>query len=1409
MYETVRVAGLGPKSMKIGRIGFMALAVAGLFTLQGRAASTFGNYHTMGVILNKVKVSNVGQIRLYQMVGGVSNRLVDPVQVGATTNFVASVFNLVPGSNYQFKAEYYGTSAQYLTNETFSGSTRVEMNVLPAPVKEIHVAITGNDGNAGTAAAPKRTIGAALQLVKAGYHVVVHGGTYYEGDLEVPDVGTSSNPLVIRAAAGETPVMDGSDASMFSSGWTSTGTPGYYYRAFSGQADLLCFRNRVTGQTFRAYPVATMAEMNGRYINNGGEITSFSENNITAAYNCSGTRLTIYCPQFTPGGNVEMRVPNRSDGFYSLDTGSPWVVYDGLTFQFYPGKGVYFYNSSDVTVRNCTFQYVTVPVGIKMYSSRVLVENSRFIDDSVRWGFLPKSYYPYGWLETGCVYVHQPYEGRGLVVRGNYIDGIFDGAHICPSEPSDSMLAPTSETDFYSNTVARVLDDLIEVDGLARNVRIFRNTMGNFLTGVSIAQAVDGPTYILYNTLINAGNSSAASINGFGGFPIKSNGGTDWGDTGWVYIYHNTAWTSVPDTDAFRVQYAVWRKIFFANNIWCGTGRGWNIWHPPLSPTDMTNDIVYQESGPFLEYNYANYDTWDEAVAVLPLLAGTMATNPLLINPANSNFNLNALSPARDGGVLIPGINDRSFLGAAPDIGAREFVEDQLDVTLNTQPSRLALVADGATNTTPWTLACDRNSRHVLSALTPQPAGDGGRYAFTGWTDAVSTVTRTIVVAQATGYSAVFAKQYHLSTVCQPFNAGTVTPDDGNWLVAGITQTVVAAAEPGWRFDHWTGDLSGTNATQSLVLATNVAVTAVFAADGHETAVATQPAGLTAMVDGSAYSNAMVFSWAEGSIHTVAVVQAVQPIATGTRGVFASWDGRAESMLVVTARAPQALTAFFNTEYLLSPAVNPSGSGTVTPSTDQWCVAGGRYIISAEPALRARFLSWGGDVSGITPALALIVDRPLTVTANFQAPAPLWYVDQDAVAGGNDGLSWSNAFLTVSAALQAAQRGDEVWIAQGVYRSAPADNGFVMKTNVTLYGGFGGTELTVEERDIHAHPVVLSGDVLGDDIPGIFTTNRSDNAGHTIWGARGSVLDGLTISGGHAHRSDSDWDPPNFGGGLYAYDTRVVARDCLFTDNSASLGGGALFWQTNSTDSQLVRCVFRGNQSISFATANKEERGGGLVVGRSVARFTMDSCVFEDNGCNSEGGGAALMARWPKPYSELGTVVMSNCLFIGNHSITNGGGIFLQRNLQFTAVNCVFKDNLSQIGGGVDNSVGSNTAVFVNCVMWGNQAVTGSVVAGAAQIGNSIVEGGFDGTNIITVAPVFKNASDPAGPDGIYGTMDDGLQLMPGSPGLDAGVQVGYLMYDMLGVLRPQGGAPDTGAYEMVPALPGLLYILE
>jgi hypothetical protein len=71
------------------------------------------------------------------------------------------------------------------------------------------VATTGSDANPGTEAAPWRTIGHALAALTAGDTLVVHGGTYVEHVAVSLHAGTSSAPVIVRAASGERPVVKG------------------------------------------------------------------------------------------------------------------------------------------------------------------------------------------------------------------------------------------------------------------------------------------------------------------------------------------------------------------------------------------------------------------------------------------------------------------------------------------------------------------------------------------------------------------------------------------------------------------------------------------------------------------------------------------------------------------------------------------------------------------------------------------------------------------------------------------------------------------------------------------------------------------------------------------------------------------------------------------------------------------------------------------------------------------------------------------------------------------------------------------------------------------------------------------------------------------------------------------------
>ena len=169
------------------------------------------------------------------------------------------------------------------------------------------------------------------------------------------------------------------------------------------------------------------------------------------------------------------------------------------------------------------------------------------------------------------------------------------------------------------------------------------------------------------------GNSSASRLPPrFEGYPVKTNGGTRYGTTGWVFFFHNTCHTSVPNTGAFRVQEAQWRKLTLANNIWQGTRDGFVFWRDRISPISMNKDLLHVKTGVLAKVRKTGYVTLSQAMQRLPFLRGVQIGDPRFRDPGQGDFRLQAGSPAIDAGVMIPGVNGLRFLGKAPDVGALE-----------------------------------------------------------------------------------------------------------------------------------------------------------------------------------------------------------------------------------------------------------------------------------------------------------------------------------------------------------------------------------------------------------------------------------------------------------------------------------------------------------------------------------------------------------------------------------------------------------------------------------------------------------------------------------------------------------------------------------------------------------------
>ena len=150
----------------------------------------------------------------------------------------------------------------------------------------------------------------------------------------------------------------------------------------------------------------------------------------------------------------------------------------------------------------------------------------------------------------------------------------------------------------------------------------------------------------------------------------------------------------------------------------------------------------------------------------------------------------------------------------------------------------------------------------------------------------------------------------------------------------------------------------------------------------------------------------------------------------------------------------------------------------------------------------------------------------------YEAPPPVIFVDLEA-AGANTGASWEDAFTTLQPALTWAEDGVEIWVAAGTYtptlEMSPGITrtaSFQLKNGVALYGGFDPSvgDVGFDDRDWAANPTILSGDLNGDDGPGF--ANNGDNSYHVFYHPPGlaldvtAVLDGFTITGGNANRSD-------------------------------------------------------------------------------------------------------------------------------------------------------------------------------------------------------------------------------------------------------------------------------------------------
>lgn len=478
-----------------------------------------------------------------------------------------------------------------------------------------------------------------------------------------------------------------------------------------------------------------------------------------------------------------------------------------------------------------------------------------------------------------------------------------------------------------------------------------------------------------------------------------------------------------------------------------------------------------------------------------------------------------------------------------------------------------------------------------------------------------------------------------------------------------------------------------------------------------------------------------------------------------------------------------------------------------------------RFLLTHTVQLRT--VGAGGSVSvtiegqGDSAAYLSGIQLKKVTTGRFR----LFANDNPPAAGLKTGGSWTDANPDLDQVLGVAWfagPGVDVWVAGGTYKPNYyfdyRSSGFYVGSGTHLYGGFSGTETSINQR-------LAPGSVISTLSGEIGTASPTDNSYRVLScnNSLDSLVDNFTITGGYANGTINGEDK---GAGFQASLCDTIISNCIFKDN-VSTNKAPIHLSLDGTI-KFIKCSFIDNHCL-----NADGGAVGIDTGTDPDWEGVDAgfynCKFLGNSTIADGGAVAIT-------KSSGFFV--NCLFSGNDASSpgsKGGAISAENTANVDLYNCTFGYNTTGGTCGGAWATGGANLEGRNCIFWGNSDATGSNTLadhfGGAGGGtfvllqNSLAQGGN-----FSVHPLWIDAN---GADGLYGNNDDNYRLNITSPAIDRGdnnllpldlsdidndgVTFEFMPIDLAGNNRRRdiNSVPDTGngtgpltdlgAYEAVP----------
>lgn len=468
---------------------------------------------------------------------------------------------------------------------------------------------------------------------------------------------------------------------------------------------------------------------------------------------------------------------------------------------------------------------------------------------------------------------------------------------------------------------------------------------------------------------------------------------------------------------------------------------------------------------------------------------------------------------------------------------------------------------------------------------------------------------------------------------------------------------------------------------------------------------------------------------------------------------------------------------------------------------------------SFQPTNQNPIVNVGKTIGGITTDITLSArsrgGAPDLGAYEAQLPVDgtVIYVRSENGDDNNDGLSWSSAKKTITAALNTASTATEaIWVAAGTYNER-----VTMKDGVNVLGGFAKT----------GNP-----------------DNKLDGVNRDISNANSNFMTVIDGQGGGRVLTQ----PANFNK-LTTWEGFVIQNGATKGDNADSNGAGVKLMSNGKLKNSLVQNNTHTNTYSSWGSDTKSIGGGGISMSSGSI---VDGCIIKANKTNKENNdrytcGAGI-------HMNGGTLI--NSIVVDNVATSTNGaewynwgsnilGAAVFINSAGTFYNCTFAYNYGNtngksavVGGVWDDSKNSK---FYNCIFWGN-AGTGTGGENTIQVGGpGYSDGGTEAAankNLINCYASIAESSQTTSelwnnPDATfqmnigsndYNQMiskakanqpfDDNYKLLNNTTGLHC-INKGNNIYvedndiyvDAAGVTRIQYCTVDKGAYESADAI--------